>query len=141
MAHSEELERDPGILLVMPAGERRRLLSVVLQGFSYAPFPCSTSEDLSRLIAALHPRAAVVDLRMEQGFQLCELIRQGSEVPILGLTDPSRQAMPRLSLPVDMVRMADAPIEEILLALRQLVIGRAGPPGSAAGRAAGEARS
>jgi len=124
MAQPEELQRDPGVLLLMPAGERRRLLAVVLQGFSYTPFPGHTSEELARLIATHHPRAAVVDLRMEQGFQLCELIRQAGEVAILGLTDPGRQGLPRLSLPVDMVRMADAPIEEILLALRQLVSGK-----------------
>ncbi len=140
MSKPDEAGVSVTVLILLPAGERGRLLSLVLKGFGYEPVPCRNREELEAALAFRRPAAAVVDLAVEEAFQSCALIQRTGGVALLGLTDPNRLDLPRLSLPVDMVRNTDTPLDEILQVLRQLVIGRRAQPGSAAPKVAPEAR-
>ncbi len=121
MLEVDEVQSEWSVLLAMTDAECVKLLSVVLDGFGYAPLECQNKDDVFERLSHTTPFAAVVDARIDGATEICQMVHEHGGVSLLVLLneaeDPEDQ---REKLRADEWQPASAGPERILLSLRKL---------------------
>ncbi len=104
--------------------ETARLLSVVLDGFGYAPLECRNRDDVYKHLSSTTPTVAVVDTKMNESEEICSMIREHGGVSLVVLladdeNDPQEQMN---HYQADAWESVGAGPEKLLLVLRKLAM-------------------
>lgn len=123
MLNVYEATPEPSVLLACDGCESVRNLAVVLEGFGYTPLECKGADDVSQMLSENFPCLALVCLDQEDIDMICELINQRDDLSMLimlnnGHEDPESTARDLGALAWEYL---DAPVESILLKLRQML--------------------
>jgi ActR/RegA family two-component response regulator len=121
MLEVDDVQSEWSVLLAMTDSECVKLLSVVLDGFGYAPLECRGKEDVFTRLSTTTPFAAVVDARFADAGEICQMVHEHGGISLLVLLneveDPEEQ---KTKLQADEWQSVSAGPEKILLSLRKL---------------------
>ena len=121
MLEVDDVQSEWSVLLAMTDAECVKLLSVVLDGFGYAPLECAGKDEVFDRLSKTTPFAAVVDARIENAAEICQMVTDHGGVSLLVLLndgdDPEKQ---KEELKADEWQSVSAGPEKILLSLRKL---------------------
>jgi CheY-like chemotaxis protein len=127
MLEVDDVQSEWSVLLAMTDAECVKLLSVVLDGFGYAPLECAGKDEVFDRLSKTTPFAAVVDARIENASEICQMVTEHGGVSLLVLInesdDPDKQ---KEQLKADEWQSTSAGPEKILLSLRKLATQTAG---------------
>ena len=127
MLEVDDVQSEWSVLLAMTDAECVKLLSVVLDGFGYAPLECAGRDEVFERLSKTTPFAAVVDARIESAPEICQMVTEHGGVSLLVLLndgdDPEEQ---KEKLHADEWQSTSAGPEKILLSLRKLATQTAG---------------
>lgn len=127
MLEVDDVQSEWSVLLAMTDAECVKLLSVVLDGFGYAPLECAGKDEVFEHLSKTTPFAAVVDARIEHSLEICQMVTEHGGVSLLVLIsdgdDPEKQ---KEELKADEWQSTSAGPEKILLSLRKLATQTAG---------------
>jgi hypothetical protein len=127
MLEVDDVQSEWSVLLAMTDAECVKLLSVVLDGFGYAPLECEGKDDVFERLSKTTPFAAVVDARIDNASEICQMVTEHGGVSLLVLLndgdDPDAQ---KEKLHADEWQSTSAGPEKILLSLRKLAVQTAG---------------
>jgi hypothetical protein len=127
MLEVDDVQSEWSVLLAMTDAECVKLLSVVLDGFGYAPLECAGKDEVFNRLSKTTPFAAVVDARIESASEICQMVTEHGGVSLLVLIneadDPEKQ---KEKLNADEWQSTSAGPEKILLSLRKLATQTAG---------------
>lgn len=121
MFEVDDVQSEWSVLLAMTDAECVKLLSVVLDGFGYAPLECQSKDEVFQRLSRTTPFAAVVDARIDGAGEICQMVHEHGGVSLLVLLndgeDPEQQ---KEELWADEWQSISAGPEKILLSLRKL---------------------
>ena len=127
MLEVDDVQSEWSVLLAMTDAECVKLLSVVLDGFGYAPLECAGKDEVFEHLSKTTPFAAVVDARIDNAPEICQMVTERGGVSLLVLIndgdDPEKQ---KENLKADEWQSTSAGPEKILLSLRKLATQTAG---------------
>lgn len=127
MLEVDDVQSEWSVLLAMTDAECVKLLSVVLDGFGYAPLECAGKDEVFERLSKTTPFAAVVDARIESAPEICRMVTEHGGVSLLVLLndvgDPEKQ---KEEFQADEWQSTSAGPEKILLSLRKLAVQTAG---------------
>jgi hypothetical protein len=127
MLEVDDVQSEWSVLLAMTDAECVKLLSVVLDGFGYAPLECAGKDEVFERLSKTTPFAAVVDARIDHASEICKMVTEHGGVSLLVLIneneDPEKQ---KENLKADEWQSISAGPEKILLSLRKLATQTAG---------------
>ena len=121
MLEVDDVQSEWSVLLAMTDAECVKLLSVVLDGFGYAPLECEGKDEVFDRLSHTTPFAAVVDARIDNAGEICQMVHEHGGVTLLVLLnegeDPEEQ---KEKLQANEWQSITAGPEKILLSLRKL---------------------
>jgi len=122
MLHVDEVTSDWSVLLAMSETENARLLSVILDGFGYAPLECRDNNSVFEHLSKTTPFAAVVDLRLADSDEICNLVVERGGVSLVVLLEDDEKDPEEIiaQYGAEAWESVDASPENILFVLRQL---------------------
>jgi len=127
MFEVDDVQSEWSVLLAMTNAECVKLLSVVLDGFGYAPLECQDKDEVFDRLSKTTPFAAVVDARFADAGEICQMVNEHGGVSLLVLLnegeDPEGQ---KEKLQADEWQSISAGPEKILLGLRKIATQGAG---------------
>ena len=122
MLQVDEVTSDWSVLLAMNETENARLLSVILDGFGYRPLECRDNNSVFKQLSKTTPFAAVVDLRLADSDEICNLVVERGGVSLVVLLDDDEEDPEGIieKYGAEAWESVDASPENILFVLRQL---------------------
>jgi len=127
MLEVDDVQSEWSVLLAMTDAECVKLLSVVLDGFGYAPLECAGKNEVFEHLSKTTPFAAVVDARIENASEICQMVTEHGGVSLLVLiNDVDNPEKQKEQLNADDWQSTSAGPEKILLSLRKLATQTAG---------------
>jgi ActR/RegA family two-component response regulator len=121
MLEVDDVQSEWSVLLAMTDAECVKLLSVVLDGFGYAPLECQSKDDVFEHLSQTTPFAAVVDARLDDSAEICQMVHEHGGVSLLVLLNEIEDPEDlRKKLQADEWQPVSAGPEKILLSLRKL---------------------
>jgi hypothetical protein len=127
MLEVDDVQSEWSVLLAMTDAECVKLLSVVLDGFGYAPLECQDKDEVFDRLSKTTPFAAVVDARFADAGEICQMVHEHGGVSLLVLlNDGEEPEGQKEKLQADEWQSISAGPEKILLSLRKLATQSAG---------------
>ena len=121
MLEVDDVQSEWSVLLAMTDAECVKLLSVVLDGFGYAPLECQDKDEVFDRLSKTTPFAAVVDARFADAGEICQMVHEHGGVSLLVLLNEGEEPEgQKEKLQADEWQSISAGPEKILLSLRKL---------------------